>query len=150
MTDYESQRHGREQQQPQRDQFGISLPGPVETWQQSPLDVHSNPHLQNLDITISEFEYPTAIFWGSELVLLYNQAWADAGGILEQGRPQRGSLSPDAWHALQKCINGGKPSSIASHSLLRERSKPARDDYTVLLSRCLGKVRTQPMVPFVR
>jgi hypothetical protein len=100
----------------------------------------SNPYLQNLAITIFEFDYPTAIFWGFELVLLYNQAWADAGGILEQGRPQRGSLSPDAWHALQKCINGGKPSSIASHLLLRECSKPARDDYTVLLSPLFGKI----------
>jgi signal transduction histidine kinase/AmiR/NasT family two-component response regulator len=140
MSDYESQRQGREQPQPQGDQFGISLPGTVETWQQSPLDFHSNPHLQNLAITISEYDYPTAIFWGFDLVLLYNQAWADAGGVLEQGRPQRGSLSPDAWHALQKCINGGKPSDIASHSLLRERSKPARDDYTVLLSPLFGRI----------
>jgi signal transduction histidine kinase/CheY-like chemotaxis protein len=134
MNAHESTRQANEQHQPQKDQFGITLPGNAETWHQSPLNFHSSPCLQSLAVSISKFDYPAAIFWGFELVLLYNQAWADAGGILEQGRPQRGSLSPDAWHALQKCINGGKPSRIASHALLRERSKPARDDYMVLVS----------------
>jgi signal transduction histidine kinase/AmiR/NasT family two-component response regulator len=138
MGDHQGLRQGSEQHQSQSNHFASSLPGNLETWQQSPLSSHSNPYLQDLAITISKFDYPAAIFWGSELVLLYNQAWADAGGILEQGRPQRGSLSPDIWHALQKYINGGKPSLITSHALLRERSKPARDDYMVLVSPLFG------------
>jgi signal transduction histidine kinase/AmiR/NasT family two-component response regulator len=139
MGDHQGLRQGSEQHRSQRNHFASSLPGNLETWQQSPLTSHSDPYLQNLAITISKFDYPAAIFWGFELVLLYNQAWADAGGTLEQGRPQRGSLSPDTWHALQKCINGGKPSRITSHALLRERSKPAREDYTVLVSPSFGK-----------
>jgi signal transduction histidine kinase/AmiR/NasT family two-component response regulator len=134
MSAYEGTRQDDEKTQRQKDEFEITLPGNTETWQQSPLDVHSSPYLRSLAVSISKFDYPTAIFWGLELVLLYNQAWADAGGILEQGRPQRGSLSPDAWHALQECIGGGKPSRISSHALLRECSKPAHDDYMVLVS----------------
>jgi PAS domain S-box-containing protein len=139
MSYHDSLHYDSEQQQSQTDQPEISLPGNAETWQLSPLSFHSNPYLKSLAVTISKFDYPTAIFWGFELVLLYNQAWADAGGILEQGRPQRDSLSPDALHALQTCINGGKPSRIASHALLRERSKPAYDDYMVLVSPLFGE-----------
>jgi PAS domain-containing protein len=139
MSYHDSLHYDSEQHQSQTDQPEISLPGNAETWQLSPLSFHSNPYLKSLAVTISKFDYPTAIFWGFELVLLYNQAWADAGGILEQGRPQRDSLSPDALHALQTCINGGKPSRIASHALLRERSKPAYDDYMVLVSPLFGE-----------
>lgn len=103
-------------------------------WKDSPIKVQDSYFLQSLAVTLSKFDYPAAVFWGFELVLLYNQAWEDAGGIREQGRPQRGSLSPDAWHALQKCINGGRPSRISSHALLRERPKPERDAYMVLVS----------------
>lgn len=103
-------------------------------WKDSPINIKDSYFLQSLSVTLSNFDYPAAVFWGFELVLLYNKAWEDAGGIREQGRPQRGSLSPDAWHALQKCINGGRPSRIPSHALLRERPKPQRDEYMVLVS----------------
>ncbi|KAI6980615.1 hypothetical protein KC318_g11756 [Hortaea werneckii] len=122
------------QPQMQKDQFDVTLPGNAESWEQSPLDFHSCPFLQSLTLSIFKFDYPTAIFWGSEFVLLHNQAWADAGGISEQGRPQRGSMTTDARHFLQECIDGGKPSRITSHALLRERAKPAYDDYVVLAS----------------
>lgn len=105
-----------------------------EIWKNTPINIADSYFLQSLCVTLSNFDYPAAVFWGFELVLLYNKAWEDAGGILEQGRPQRGSLSPDAWHALQKCINGGRPSRISSHELLRERTKPERDEYMVLVS----------------
>lgn len=134
MSAYERTRQDDDKNQSKRDEPEITVPGNAETWQQSPLDVHSSPYLRSLAVSISKFDYPTAIFWGLELVLLYNQAWADAGGVLEQGRPQRGSLSPDAWHALQECIVGGNPLRISSHALLRECSKPAHDDYMVLVS----------------
>jgi signal transduction histidine kinase len=102
------------------------------------LEVDSNPFIQSLFTTLSKFDYPAAVFWGFELVLVYNQAREDAGGIPQQGRPQRGLLSPDAWHALQKCINGGRPSKIASHAILREKAKPEHDQYMVLASPLFG------------
>lgn len=105
-----------------------------EIWEHSPIKVQDSYFLQSLAVTLSNFDYPAAVFWGFELSLLYNKAWEDAGGVREQGRPQRGSLSPDAWHALQKCINGGKPTRIPSHALLREQQKPEYEDYMVLLS----------------
>lgn len=105
-----------------------------EIWKHSPIKVQDSYFLQSLTVTLSNFDYPAAVFWGFELSLLYNKAWEDAGGVREQGRPQRGSLSPDAWHALQKCINGGKPTRIPSHALLREQETPEYDDYMVLLS----------------
>lgn len=103
-------------------------------WEGSPIDVSNSYFLQSLSVTLSNFDYPAAVFWGFELALLYNHAWEKVGGIREQGHPQRGSLSPDAWHALQKCINGGRPSRISSHALLRERNKPEIDEYMVLVS----------------
>jgi signal transduction histidine kinase len=117
------------------------LPGTAQTWKDCPIDVDDNPFVQGLFTTLSKFDYPAAVFWGFELVLLYNQAWEDAGGIPQQGRAQRGLLSPDAWQALQKCINGGKPSRIASHALLRERSQPDQDKYMVLASPLFGPGR---------
>ena len=114
------------------------LPGDAQTWRDCPVKVDDNPFIQGLFTTLSKFDYPAAVFWGFELVLLYNQAWEDAGGIPQQGRAQRGLLSPDAWQALQKCINGGKPSRIASHALLRERSQPEQDQYMVLASPLFG------------
>jgi hypothetical protein len=74
MSYYESLHHDSERQPSQRDQPEISLPGYAETWQLSLLDFHSNPYLKSLAVTISNFDYPTAIFWGFELALLYNQA----------------------------------------------------------------------------
>ena len=114
------------------------LPGDAQTWKDCPIDVDGNPFVQGLFTTLSKFDYPAAVFWGFELVLIYNQAWEDAGGIPQQGRAQRGLLSPDAWQALQKCINGGRPSRIASHALLRERSQPEQDQYMVLASPLFG------------
>lgn len=110
------------------------LPGDAEVWKNCPVDLNNSYFLQSMAVTLSKFDYPAAVFWGFELVLLYNQAWEDAGGLQEQGKAQRGSLSPDAWHAVQKCINGGTPSKIVSHALLREKSKPEQDHYTVLVS----------------
>jgi len=117
------------------------LPGDAQTWKDCPIDIDDNPFIQGLFTTLSKFDYPAAVFWGFELILLYNQAWEDVGGIPQQGRAQRGLLSPDAWQALQKCINGGKPSRIASHALLRERSQPEKDEYMVLASPLFGPGR---------
>lgn len=118
--------------------FENPLPGDDQVWKTCTLDIANHVVLQSLATTLSKFDYPAAIFWGFELVLLYNQAWADAGGISQQGRAQRGSLSVYAWHALQKCINGGVPSKIFSHAILREQLKPERDRYTVLASPLFG------------
>ena len=120
------------------DSFQNPLPGDDKVWQDCPLDLRKNVFLQGLAVTLSKFDYPAAVFWGFELILIYNQAWEDAGGIPQQGRAQRGQLSPDAWHALQKCINGGKPAKLSSHALLREKKQPDTENYMVLASPLFG------------
>jgi signal transduction histidine kinase len=125
-------------QAPQSDSFKNSLPGDDEVWKNCPLNFEKDLFLQSLTATLSRLDYPAAIFWGFELVLIYNKAWEDAGGIPQQGRAQRGLLSPDAWHSLQKCINGGRPAKIASHALLRERHRPDHENYLVLASPLFG------------
>jgi len=127
-----------EDQSPPSDSFKNPLPGDDNVWQDCPVNIQDNVFLQGLAVTLSKFDYPAAVFWGFELVLIYNQAWEDVGGIPQQGRAQRGQLSPDAWHALQKCINGGKPAKIASHALLREKKKPNAENYLVLASPLFG------------
>jgi len=123
---------------PPADSFQNPLPGDDKVWQECGLDIQNNVFLQGLAVTLSKFDYPAAVFWGFELVLIYNQAWEDVGGIPQQGRAQRGQLSPDAWHALQKCINGGKPAKISSHALLREKKQPIAEKYLVLASPLFG------------
>ncbi len=89
--------------------------------------------LQAFAVTLSSFQYPAAIFWGHDFILLHNQAWADAASIEQQGRPQRGSLPTDGWQALQASLHGGKPATVASCDLLRCEPKQP-DDYNVLIS----------------
>jgi signal transduction histidine kinase/CheY-like chemotaxis protein len=127
-----------EDQSPPSESWTNPLPGDKKTWQDCPVKIQDNAFLQGLAVTLSKFDYPAAVFWGFELVLLYNQAWEDVGGIPQQGRAQRGQLSPDAWHALQKCINGGRPAKIASHALLREKKRPDAENYLVLASPLFG------------
>jgi len=127
-----------EDHSPPSEAFSNPLPGDDKIWQDCPLDIENDVFLQSLAATLSKFDYPAAVFWGFELVLIYNKAWEDAGGIPQQGRPQRGLLSSDAWHALQKCINGGRPAKLSSHALLREKKRPDAEHYLVLASPLFG------------
>lgn len=123
---------------PHSKSFQNPLPGGDQVWEKCSLDFENNVFLQGLASTISKFDYPAAVFWGFELVLIYNKAWEDAGGIQQQGRAQRGQLSPDAWRALQKCVSGGRPTKLASHALLREKQQPSQENYLVLASPLFG------------
>lgn len=140
----EPARHGSHEQ----NFFHCPLPRDTErSWDDSPLHhpFEWSSCLQSLTMTISKFDYPTALFWGHDFALLFNQAWLDAGGIKEQGKSQRGSLSPDAWHALDRCINGGKPLDISSHVLLRDSCKQGEQvSYRTLLSPIFD---TSPDIP---
>ncbi|KAI0126332.1 histidine kinase [Xylariales sp. AK1849] len=92
--------------------------------------------LKALSLTIAAFAYPAALFWGEELVLLYNSSWAEVGGQDEQGKKQRGRLSANAWGVLDSCYHGGKPKRIEAHELLRSNARHSKntEDYTVLIS----------------
>jgi hypothetical protein len=105
MSAYESTRQDDEMDQSQKEKFELALPGNAETLQQSPLDVHSSPCLRSLAVSISRFDYPTAIFWEPELVLLYNQASAGAGGIPEQGRQTPGMRCKNASPAASPHVS---------------------------------------------
>lgn len=86
--------------------------------------------LQALTQTIASFSYPAAIFWGQQLVLLYNELWQEAGGIGGQGQTQRGKLNADVWEGLSASLNGRKPKRLESRQLVRNDAQK----YTVLLS----------------
>ncbi|KAK3066762.1 hypothetical protein LTR53_016750 [Teratosphaeriaceae sp. CCFEE 6253] len=131
-------RHHADDQEHARDPAGIvdRLPGDDGVWKNSALGhpdtwtkaLHSTAH------TLSSFPYPAAAFWGEELVLLHNAAWADAGGRSEQGQRQRGALSADVYRALSSALHGGQPRRLASHELLRQDAPDQHEQYTVLIS----------------
>ena len=98
--------------------------GPIHTWPSS---------LQSYTKTLASFPYPAAIFWGDELLLLHNRAWAGAGGIDGQGRPLRSSLSATVWSSLHSSLNGGVPTQLASKDVLMS-NQDDRVEYTVLVS----------------
>lgn len=112
----------------------ISLPGNAETWQKSPLDIQSSSYLQSLGLSISKSTARPRYSGDSSLSCCTIKPGKTPVVSWSKAALKRGSLSPDAWHALQKCINGGKPSRIASHAILRECSKPAHENYMVLVS----------------
>ncbi|GAB7365779.1 hypothetical protein MBLNU230_g7114t1 [Neophaeotheca triangularis] len=122
----------------------VPLPGDEETWTNTILGHPSEwpTLLHSIVVTLSSFDYPSAIFWGQELVLLYNDAWAAAGGITEQAKKQRGSLGADAWHGLQTALVGGKPARLNGNDLLR--STNGEYDYTVLASPLFDKNIHEP------
>lgn len=74
--------------------------------------------LQAFSLTIASFAYPAAVFFGQELALFHNRAWADVVGIEGQGQKQRGTLGPDAWNALHTALHGGKPRRLDAKQLL--------------------------------
>ncbi|CAJ2509786.1 Uu.00g056860.m01.CDS01 [Anthostomella pinea] len=111
------------------------LPGGANAWSRSTLGAAHNwrPALQAFTRTLASFSYPAALFWGEDLILLSNHAWAEAGGIDQQGQPQRKSLSPETYESLCHALKGGKQTRIRSHEILRA-SKENDTDYTLLVS----------------
>ncbi|KAI0017511.1 two component histidine kinase 1 [Xylariomycetidae sp. FL0641] len=119
--------------------FTNPLPGGENAWSRGTLGAAHRwgPALRAYTKTLASFSYPAALFWGEDLVLLHNNAWAEAGGISQQGQPQRGSLSPDTYQALQASLNGGKPTQILGHDILRTDTGTG-DEYTLLVSPLFG------------
>lgn len=98
--------------------------GPSEKWPQQ---------LQALTLSIASFEYPSALFWGEELLLLHNEAWKQSCGKSDQGQKQRGRLSADAWEGLSTALHGGKPRKVDSRQLLQDDSQ-GQERHDVLVS----------------
>lgn len=116
--------------------FTPGLPGDEDTWQGSILghpDKWSNS-LKSFSHTVASLVHPAAIFWGEDFALLHNQAWADAGGKAEQGTPQRGTLTADAYNALSNALYGGRPKRVDSREFLDGDAKDTKEKYTVLIS----------------
>lgn len=143
----ESARLNGESENAKTVEFASPLPGDEEIWSRSNLG--SAPKwpraLQALSLTIASFAYPAAIFWGEEFILLHNELWMSAGGVNEQGQPQRGSLSPDAWDSLSASLHGGKPRKLRSQHLLRAK-QGSEEDCTVLLSPVFDDEKTDEAV----
>lgn len=118
--------------------FSNPLPGSADDWNSCSLGPPDQwpTALQAYCVTLASFAYPAAIFWGDEFNLLHNHAWDQAGGISEQCKPQRGSLTADAWKALQAALHGGVQRLMTSNEILRSKSNPDADDgeYIVLIS----------------
>lgn len=83
--------------------------------------------LKEYVLMVASLSHPSAIFWGVEPALLYNQAWNDAGG------PRHGkSLSPNARKTLESVCQGGNLKRLHIGDLIdRGDSK----SYQVLTSR---------------
>lgn len=112
------------------------LPGDDQTWADCPL----GPLQQWSDAlkahvsTISHLPYPAAVLWGEEYILLYNQAWHEAAGIHEQGRPQRQSLSPAIIQIFRSVATAGLPKEVQSRDLIQERVLALKQASTGILS----------------
>jgi PAS domain-containing protein len=115
--------------------FVNPLPGDEEAWTNCTLGPPSHwpETLQAFVHMITSFAYPAAVFWGEDLLLLHNEAWAKAGGSREQAQKQRGRLTAEAWNALEAPLLGGKPRAIEGCELLREDAT-SKEAYTVLVS----------------
>ena len=115
--------------------FVNPLPGDERVWKDCSLApaIEWSDKLRASALTIASFAYPAAVFWGEELLLLHNEAWATDGGLNEQAKKQRGRLAPDAWKALTASLRGGRPTRIESRHLLRGQPT-ATERYTVLVS----------------
>jgi PAS domain-containing protein len=94
---------------------------------------------------ITSFAYPAAVFWGEELLLLHNEAWAKAGGFREQAQKQRGRLTADASNALEAPLQDGKPWAIEGRELLR-KDATSKDAYTALVSPLFDEHERGPVV----
>ncbi|KAK6429512.1 hypothetical protein LTR95_014339 [Oleoguttula sp. CCFEE 5521] len=118
--------------------FRCPLPDDADdsSWDKSPLrhPFEWSPVLQAFAVTLSNFDYPAALFWGPGFSLLLNQGWKDVGGVFEQGKSQVHSMSAEAWQALSKVVRGGKSVRTDSHALLRKERGTKDPKFTVLLS----------------
>ena len=123
-------------EQTSRSSFDNPLPGDDDVWRDSAIGPASEwpDAVQVFSQTIASLAYPSALFWGEDLVLLYNEEWTKVGGIDQQGKRQRGQLSSETYNALASGLHGGQPSHIASHALLRSESDKEAEKYTVLIS----------------
>ncbi|KAK6429817.1 hypothetical protein LTR95_014033 [Oleoguttula sp. CCFEE 5521] len=121
-----------------RSTFRCPLPNDADgsSWDESLLRHPSkwSPVLQALAITISNFDYPAARFWGPGFALLLDQGWKDISGVFEQGKSQVHSLSVEAWQALSKVVRGSKSVRTDSHALLRKEQETKDPRFIVLLS----------------
>ncbi|QDS67716.1 hypothetical protein FKW77_005712 [Venturia effusa] len=86
------------------------LPGySDELWEKSSL---GNPKdwpasLRSFSVFINSLPNPAAIFWGNDLVLIYNDAWENISPVpLQQGKAQNKSLSDQALGAIRTAMHG--------------------------------------------
>ncbi|KAK3671165.1 hypothetical protein LTR78_008966 [Recurvomyces mirabilis] len=117
-----------------------ALPGSDDIWKESRLGLpHEWPTvLQSYVRTLTSFRYPAAIYWGTDLIMLHNRSWQEAGVKSEQGQIQRDSLNADASAALSATLHGGEPKQIHSRLLLRTEAGDNDDQYVVLISPLFG------------
>ncbi|KAK5114854.1 hypothetical protein LTR62_002011 [Meristemomyces frigidus] len=120
--------------------YNCSLPGEADDWEKSALGPPDRwpTALRSYVYTLSSLDYPAAIFWSEELIMLHNASWASAGGKSEQGQKQLGSLGADAFQILSTALRGGRPKKIHSSALLRSGCDTDEDQYVVLVSPLFG------------
>lgn len=81
--------------------------------------------LQDTTAFILSVSYPAAVFAGTELVILHNEAWGEMLGIsLKQAKPQHDVLSAKAKEMLKSAIEGqAKPGLTVTDLVGEPRSK---------------------------
>lgn len=81
--------------------------------------------------------HPAAIYWGDDLMLFHNEAWADAaGGVDRQRTPQRHALTTNTVAVLLTVSHGGKADALRGEDLLN--IDRCETDRHVLLSQIPG------------
>ncbi|KAI4731011.1 hypothetical protein E4T49_01305 [Aureobasidium sp. EXF-10728] len=91
-----------------------------EVWDQSDIGPAKEwpATLQSLAPFVFTLSHPTAIFWGDELAMIYNEAWeATSRNALKQGKPPNDAFKKDTIDALQDCRRGRLSRPIAASEL---------------------------------
>jgi hypothetical protein len=92
------------------------------------------PTLRSFSVFINSLPNPAAIFWGNELVLIYNDAWENISGVpLQQGKAQDKDLSEEALSALRTAMHGRTRRNMEGTLFLSGEPKDGKD-YNALLS----------------
>lgn len=79
--------------------------------------------LQSLAPFVLTLSHPTAIFWGQELAMIYNEAWeATSHSALKQGRPPNDAFSDQTIETLRDYFQGHISRPISASELSRKHA----------------------------
>ncbi|TLD24403.1 Phytoene desaturase [Venturia nashicola] len=113
------------------------LPGYSDAlWEKTSLGTPQDwpPSLRSFSVFINSLPNPAAIFWGNDLVLIYNDAWSNISNVpLRQGKAQNKNLCDQALSAIRTAMHGRTRRNLDG-SLFLPGSSKNDVEYHALLS----------------